>query len=475
MLLTGFNVKYFTSVQSGTFSFQNIQTNAIEVLSGTTWSGREMRIGLTGITGQSSWSFSLKNGKMYDPEGRWFGAFNENDLINISGNFSTTQYDYYLNNELICAVGAKSPITYNGWYSQSVSGASGNCEKVNICEAPFGLFLDFQSGFRLGGIWSGSFYHSGCGPVTIRSGELVYPDSVNFNITGTGLGFNGGDNTVYTGAYRTIQLAHTGVTDRTGIYQVGVRVYTDFGPYTFLVSGSGVPISQGHIGNDFSPNSGWNITASGLGYSGQKTWAFVSSYTDFAGNDLAKPIYAQLSYLSGYTGNLNLVTGVNVNNGGANYTSEPYVYITPTGADWAFPYASGRGLIDGVAQIVTGVEWIQSGIYSGGAGLVVVINGGGGSSAQMFPLNSGYIKSFTGQLSLETGYLGSGNANCNEIFNLISGSVSMPSTENVLNMTINYDGTPDNLPLKYLILASGLPDTTTNISLFSGTGLTYKI
>lgn len=473
MTLTGLNIRYFTDSQSGTFIFQNLQTSAIELYSGgqaANVSGQELRLGFTGVTGNRTWYFSFRNGKMYDPEGRWFGCYNDTDINTVSGNFAPTGYDYYLNNQLMCSVGNKSGVDFNGFYSQSISGASGQAD-IYVYTAPITCSLLFAPAFYNGGNWSGSFSHQNVGPVTIRSGVLLLDDAAYFAITGSGLSWRNGQNIVPTGATRTIVLANTGTSDRTGMYTLGVRIFTDFGNVDFTVSGSGVPISSGTISNSLINNTGWDFRVSGSGVTGYNAWYFANSYISFTdGTEQPKPLYVELSYISGATGTFTRVTGISLSNSGAGYTSQPLIYVTPTGG--GYPIASGLGILFGTG--LQGIQWTSTGYYTGYTGSYgLVFSGGGGSNAAGGPQwDTSYTKTFSGQFSLYTGFFGLSLYPTPET--LISASGKTIFTGNVLTLSGVFVGTPDSAWTRYVIKASGLPDSTSGTYIYSGSGLGYK-
>lgn len=472
MNLSGLVIRYITDCQSGSFLFNNIQTSAVEILSGTTPSGQEFRIGFSGITGHNTWYFSFKNGKVYDPEGRWFGAYDETSINSISGNFNLTDYDYYWNNEIICATGKKTPSHVNCWFASGISGGSATAD-IKVNSGPINLFLDMQQGFYLGQNWSGSLYHDSFGPVAILSGEIFAPDSSEFTVFGTGLSYCNGNNVIPSGGYRTVYFTHTGSIDRTGTFILGVKVYTDFGPSGLVVTGSGIIPKAGFVGNSLDPSTGWNFTYTGGGDTGLFSYHFSTSLVDLSGVGQPKPFGVSLTYNSGYTGVLS-PANIAISNPGAGYTIAPTVYISPTGG--GYPIASGAGIIS--AGQIFGISWASSGVYTGNIGdyslVIVGGNGAGFAASAYFPTS--YTKTFTGYVTLDTGVLGQipDHNGISKTMTVQSGSGLLSTDTSIVVLQISASGVPDTLPLFYTIQASGYYDTSTDINLYSGSGFIVK-
>ncbi len=49
--------------------------------------------------------YTFKEGKIYDPENRYFGSYEANSQVVISGNISGSKYDYHFNDNPIAFVG----------------------------------------------------------------------------------------------------------------------------------------------------------------------------------------------------------------------------------------------------------------------------------------------------------------------------------------------------------------------------------
>lgn len=477
MNFSGLTVRYFSDINRLSFLLENFQTDALEVFGGGDMlggTGKEMRFGFTGIHANTGWFFSFKNGKMIDPEGRFFYSYNDTDLINLSGNISTGSYDYYVNNELICAIGAKSNFDINGWYSQGISGAVGS-GNVYINSPPISTTLTFTNSFVSGTSWSGKFSHNNSGPLAIRSGELRLTDSNLFQISGTCLSFNNGTNIVASGINSTVALNHTGTTSRTGLYIVGVRVYTDFGPVDFTISGSGIAASSNVVSNSLYSDTTGYIIATGATDIASKYWYYSTQATNLSGVPITKPIYLELSYVSGATGNFSLVTGFQLTSPGSGYTTTP-VYATVVSAGDGYPLASGICSVSGTNNGISGVNWLTSGFYTGATGaLNITFSSISGLFASGKPLCApSYSKSFSGnfQFVAAVGINGS-NLLLDSAYNIFSGNGILSTGHNTMFMTINYSGSPDSGIIRYNIKASGLTDSISNINIYTGSGLAY--
>jgi hypothetical protein len=480
MNFTGLTYRYITALQSASFKLENFQTDAVQLFGSnpTGFTGKELRFGFSGIHLNTGWFFSFRNGKMYDPEGRWFYSYDENIPFDFSGNISTGNYDYYVNDELIGSVGIKSGFDMNAWFVNCISGASGQ-GNVYINSPTIPTSVNFPTSFVSGSTWSGTFSHSNTGPLVIRSGELRMTDAVQFQISGTGLSFNGGFNVVNTGASLLIGLNHTGLVSRTGLFVVGLRIYTDFGPVDFTISGTGTPPSNSIVSNNLYSDTTGDVISTGNGTSGTKYWYYTTVATTLSGTPLTKSTYFELTYLSGATGNFRLVTGFQITNSGTGYVGPVSVLVIPTGG--SYPLASGTGFINTSSSSgISSIVWLTSGYYTGTTGSYTLsFSSPSGRFASGIPLFSGaYVKSFTGQFQLITGLFSSGNsgAACNSgPTNIFSGNTTLATGENLVTLRINYLGTRDSANIQYKILASGLRDSITLTSILSGSGLAYRI
>jgi len=485
MNFTGLTKYQIATLATSSFVFDNFSCDAVETFPGGASSGRKIEFGLTGLSGSqpTGLRFSLINSKIYDPEGRLFGCYNSGEIFSISGNVGQTSYSYYLDGELICAVGVKQNYNATGWFVNCYSGASGEAT-VSINGPTITGALTFPTSFYSGSQWTGAFSHNNSGDVTIRYGELFGPDSSFFSIA-TGLVSSSGY-IVGSGVNWPVTLNHAVSEDRTGTYIVGIKIHTDYGLNSFRLTGIATKSGTQEIYNSFYTNASGNISTTGLGATGTKYWLYDTIATD-TGIPITKSILMELYYNSGYTGNnFQYYTGFSgFSSSGSGYTGIPVAYISPIAS--GFPIQSGSGLT-GALGIVTGVQWVYpsgdfgyTGVYYGhtGTGFRVTFSGllgVGGWQATGIPLFGTYIKSFSGCFDLYTGVPWNSGVQCYENPNstMISGSTTLTSGETCSFLQVNYINLRDTAPLYFAILSSGLTDTYNGVSVFSGTGLAYR-
>lgn len=488
MNLTGFTVRYFTDSHSGSFIFEDVKTDAVEIFNNTTPSGREFRIGFTGVTGNSNWYFSFLNGKIYDPEGRWFAAYDDTDFNTISGNFTLTNYDYSLNGNIICATGKKAALPVDGWFAECISGCSGS-SNVKIYTSPIEVKLDMRGGFYTGEIWSGSLYHTNTGSMVIRSGELFSLDYYQFMLSGTGLSFCSGNNVIPTGGYRTVYLAHTGTSDRTGLFTVGLKIYTDFGPVRLTVTGSGISPVGGTVSNSFSP-TGVNITTSGSVVSGTGNYYFTTNYLNLNNASQEKPVQCQLLTTgTTWTTSFYQVTGIKIEYSGYGYIGTPTFSIIPEKD--GYPVAAGYGITGYTSEITGGISgyvMTTSGIYNvtGLTGDYSVSFTGTEFSdtwtscyalvlwdpTPIIKTTGDFVKLRTGlYMPSDSGYL----CYYNNSTNLTTGTTTLGTGNNAIYLNVEFGGLSEMVTWGYVLTVSGYRDTASGTSLYSGSGLLSRI
>ena len=76
-------------------------------------------------------TFTLKSGKVFDPEDRCVYSYQKNKDINFKGTFLTDTYDYFIDNNLICTKGAKTHFKIRNFFFD-VEGASINLKDLDI-------------------------------------------------------------------------------------------------------------------------------------------------------------------------------------------------------------------------------------------------------------------------------------------------------------------------------------------------------
>lgn len=101
--------------QTGNFAFQfDITTNTLnQPIS-------------AGISGLNVLNFNFNQGKIYDPNNHYVGSYQAGLKTIISGNVSPTNFDYFINNNLIALGQPKSTGKFGYFYAETTSGASLN-------------------------------------------------------------------------------------------------------------------------------------------------------------------------------------------------------------------------------------------------------------------------------------------------------------------------------------------------------------
>ena len=69
-----------------------------------------------GFSGESQgMGFTFSGGRIIDPENRYVFSYTENEVINLSGNLSGENYDYFINQTPVCFAGKRTPIMHPNW------------------------------------------------------------------------------------------------------------------------------------------------------------------------------------------------------------------------------------------------------------------------------------------------------------------------------------------------------------------------
>lgn len=163
MKVTGFTSRSLAERDEISFSFSSD-------LSNVTGSGV---FGFSGDAGTSQ--FLFKEGKIYDPENRYFNSYHSGENFTISGNISGSKYSYYSNEQPAVFVGSGSAGKIKLFYLD-VTGCEMNAE-VRVKSKPFKYVTSFPSTYRAGDELTG--YISGKDSnynFKIFSGEVTSPN-----------------------------------------------------------------------------------------------------------------------------------------------------------------------------------------------------------------------------------------------------------------------------------------------------------
>jgi len=105
---------------------------SVDNLTGTAMFGVS---GFVGETNNSSNSrklvFTLKSGRVFDPEDRCVYSYKKNKDINFKGTFLTDTYDYFIDNNLICSKGSKTNFKIRNFFFD-VDGVSIDLKDLDI-------------------------------------------------------------------------------------------------------------------------------------------------------------------------------------------------------------------------------------------------------------------------------------------------------------------------------------------------------
>lgn len=167
MIFTGINFKSVPTTHEITLELGSIS----HLTSGDFYSG-PVAITNFGFSGDSEGlNFSIKNNKLIDPEGRAVYGFNTFENLDFRLNVNTGNYEYYINNELVCASGIKNDFEINKFYI-NCDGTSLTCFPF-IRQAAIDYSLSFATGFNVSGELTGTFINNSNSEIIIYSGEIV--------------------------------------------------------------------------------------------------------------------------------------------------------------------------------------------------------------------------------------------------------------------------------------------------------------
>jgi hypothetical protein len=359
---------------------------------------------LSSVTGSGVFGFSgdggsdrflFKEGKIYDPENRYFSSYQAGENFSISGNISGAKYNYYYNEEPVVFVGEGSAGKIGSFYLDATG-----CEidtDIKIKSKTFAYTLAFPQSYRAGEIVTG--YISGQDSnynFKIFSGEVTSPDYWTLN------GFDTGDLN-----YANVKISNTGTTSGINAYphNVNLILYTNLGNIErnisivstssnseagTLFSIEDMTTSSGE--SDFLYTGGFYATNKGTA---SLAYEIYSEEVEFVGN---KPIKISLDdvntsgSLNGYT-----LTGVQLQGSYKNglYTGLPVVTFSSTGAKdvqatatalmgeymCADLYTGGPSAtplwdLDVKFHTVTGIQLDTSGAYEDSTSISISFSGG---------------------------------------------------------------------------------------------------
>jgi len=131
----------------------------------TTANGRELK-------------FKLASGRVFDPENRCIYSYKKDKNINFKGTFLPTEYDYFIDNNLICSKGSKADFKVRHFFFDSV-GCSIDINDLNIYERTGALAVTKNLSVDVYGQGGSSGSSGSSGPF---AGETVtFSSALKFN------------------------------------------------------------------------------------------------------------------------------------------------------------------------------------------------------------------------------------------------------------------------------------------------------
>jgi hypothetical protein len=482
--------RFFSQTDSLTFLFDRIKVNSFDKyisgnpLSGT---GQVVKFGLSGIDSGNKLEFTFSGSKVYDPEGRFCFCYNNEQIMSISGNVETGHYDYFINNELFCSIGLTTNADFNCWYVSCLN--SGNAEAeisvyndtaINITQTNYNTFS--ESGF-----WTGYFISSYDKPLVIHSGELYGADAKYFSGY-TGLSFENGNNILQPNTAKIFKLHQYSGSTKTGVFEVGLRLYGDFGVKDYVLTGASyIPFNPYFISNSLLPEDGdESLVVSGYGNSDFKVFNY-STLAQLNGSAIAKNIYVHVDLIgdtSLATGNRVKINSFSMVSGGSGYTNGIHkVYISHSTAAANLGEPSGFGVVlTNANKGVTGISWQHKqtdslGVYRSGDSShgprLVFPNIVGGIQASGNLNTSTYVKTFSGLFDVVTGLPGTSGISLKTTnrYNAtkFSGFSTLTAAQENMFIKVIYNAPYDIGNVFFRVSVSGLTDT-----IYGTTGLYYE-
>ena len=178
MRISGKNARHITTADT------NVQLVYDLDMSVTNTTG-EAFFGISGFVGGANTAsnardlrFKLASGRVFDPEDRCVYSYQKNKDISFKGTFLPTEYDYFIDNNLICSKGSKADFKVRHFFFDSV-GCSIDINDLNIYERKGDLALVKNLSVDVYGSGGSSGSSGSSGPFT---GETVtFSSALKFN------------------------------------------------------------------------------------------------------------------------------------------------------------------------------------------------------------------------------------------------------------------------------------------------------
>ena len=360
-----------------------------------------------GFSGQNkTYKISFSSGKIFDNENRYCGSYLPDTQVNVETNFSGRAYDYSINGDQIVRSGLKDDFHAERFFV-NLTGGSLEASIIIKSEKPV-LSLSTSGTFITGQYITGTLSTNSISGINIFTGIFEPQSSFSFASIPASLVTSSSPQQV---------LIQQNFSDL-GYFISDYVLNTSAGDYDnqLVITGVDVPflnyIFEVELGSDTLDSIAESTFQSGVTKAGSLVlnYGYETNREELVPNNL--PINISLTYFSGITGYIGLVTDVNIVSGGNGYLAAPTVIFSGGGASIA---ASGQALLgsnslnyDSVVEL--DMSYFGSGytsaplvLFSGGTG---ILNNFNPSIASGNARTSFYTKSITGFFDLKTGING---------------------------------------------------------------------
>lgn len=276
-----------------------------------------------GFSGQNkTYKLSFVSGKIFDNENRYCGSYLPDTQVNINTNFSGTAYDYSIDGDQIVKSGSKQDF-YAERFFINLTGCVLD-SLISISSEKPTLYLSTPQTFVTGGYITGTLVSNSPSGVKVFSGTFDSQSSFSFQSIPTGLV------KASSGQQILIQQNYPALGEFISDYTLN----TSAGDYTDQLTITGVDVPflnytfQVQEGSDTTNYLADQTYESGIYKSGTLTldYSYDTNRTELEPANL--PLNISLSYYSGVTGYIGLVTDVNIISGGNGYLSAPTVIFS---------------------------------------------------------------------------------------------------------------------------------------------------
>jgi len=276
-----------------------------------------------GFSGQNkTYKISFVSGKILDNEKRYCGSYLPDNQININTNFSGTAYDYSINGDLIVNSGAK-----DNFYAERFFVNLTGCvldSSIQIKSEKPSLTLSTDQTFITGSYITGTLSSNSASGVKVFSGSFDSDSTFSFYSIPTGLVKASSSQQVL------IQQNYPALGDFISDYTLS----TSAGDYDnqLRITGVDVPFINYIFSIDEGSDTLNSITQETFTSGVSKVGSLVLNYGYETNRSelvpASLPISISLTYFSGITGYMGMVSDVTITSGGNGYLSTPTVIVS---------------------------------------------------------------------------------------------------------------------------------------------------